>query len=184
MARSGSVPQASTGAVQPERPIPSRFGTLPPATDVREEQLGGRAQRARTEQMVVIPQTSADGDATGVYRVHKDDGATYVVNLRDPECGCPDHQQRENRCKHLRRVAMAVNETALPVPGEHAGQYFGTALREMEAHARRERAHIEQVIGNSRAGGAAAIRTYTRFIAVLEQARAAFRENDDATEGR
>lgn len=36
------------------------------------------------------------------------------IDARDGRCTCPDHEYRHVRCKHLRRVAFATGETALP----------------------------------------------------------------------
>lgn len=44
------------------------------------------------------------------------DGGTYVVALEAQTCTCPDHQIRDARCKHLRRVAIEVTENRVPSP--------------------------------------------------------------------
>lgn len=49
------------------------------------------------------------------------DGGTYVVALDTGTCTCPDHAIRGSRCKHLRRVAIEVNEGAVPAPHERVG---------------------------------------------------------------
>jgi len=48
-------------------------------------------------------------------------GGTYVVDLEDGACTCPDHAIRDARCKHLRRVAMEVSDGAVPAPDERTG---------------------------------------------------------------
>jgi hypothetical protein len=53
----------------------------------------------------------------GRYVVESASGATYVVSLPERRCSCPDHAIRNERCKHLRRVAIEVTEGRVPPPG-------------------------------------------------------------------
>jgi len=71
----------------------------------------GRARRARVEPMAVRPLRD------GRYAVETE-GGTYVVALDAHACTCPDHQLRDARCKHLRRVALEVTEGLVPPPGQ------------------------------------------------------------------
>jgi hypothetical protein len=50
------------------------------------------------------------------YVVETDHG-TYVVDLDERDCTCPDHAIRNVSCKHLRRVAIEVNAGRVPAPG-------------------------------------------------------------------
>lgn len=70
-----------------------------------------RAERARVEPMTVRPLRD------GRYVVETE-GGTYVVDLADRSCTCPDHAIRGARCKHLRRVAMEVTAGRVPAPDE------------------------------------------------------------------
>ncbi|MFB6127137.1 MAG: SWIM zinc finger family protein [Halolamina sp.] len=70
----------------------------------------GRAARARTEPMTVYPLRD------GRYAVDTD-GGSYVVDLREGRCRCPDYDYRGTRCKHLRRVAIEVTEGRVAPPG-------------------------------------------------------------------
>jgi hypothetical protein len=74
---------------------------------------GDRAARARTERMTVRPLRD------GRYVVETD-GGTYVVDLDDRDCTCPDHAIRGATCKHLRRVAIDVTEGRTPAPDRRA----------------------------------------------------------------
>lgn len=67
-----------------------------------------RTKRALRECMTVLP---LGGD---VYSVTTESGSEYRVDARDGRCTCSDHQHRDVRCKHLRRVALA--EGRRPVP--------------------------------------------------------------------
>jgi hypothetical protein len=58
----------------------------------------------------------------GRYAVASHSGETYLVDLPDGECSCPDHQIRGERCKHLRRVAIEVTERRVPPPGRRRGE--------------------------------------------------------------
>ncbi|SFL28304.1 SWIM zinc finger [Halogranum rubrum] len=73
----------------------------------------GRALRARVEPMLV---RALRDDR---YVVETDHG-TYVVDLDERTCTCPDHAIRGARCKHLRRVAIEVNEGRVPPPGKRS----------------------------------------------------------------
>jgi hypothetical protein len=54
----------------------------------------------------------------GIYEVESQSGNVYSVDLPGGRCTCPDHNFRGVRCKHLRRVAMEVNEGLVPPPGK------------------------------------------------------------------
>lgn len=56
----------------------------------------------------------------GRYTVNSESGATYVVDLSSGRCTCPDHVIRDERCKHLRRVAIEINIGSLPPPDKRA----------------------------------------------------------------
>jgi len=74
--------------------------------------MDDRAARAWTERMAITPR----GD--GRYAVDSESGATYVVDLPAGDCNCLDHRIRDERCKHLRRVALEVNARRVPPPGK------------------------------------------------------------------
>jgi hypothetical protein len=52
----------------------------------------------------------------GRYVVETDSG-TYVVDLEERTCTCPDHAIRGSRCKHLRRVGAELVVGLVPPPG-------------------------------------------------------------------
>jgi hypothetical protein len=56
---------------------------------------------------------------TDVYEVETDSGS-YLVDVGAGRCTCPDHRFRDARCKHLRRVAIEINEGLVPPPGQVA----------------------------------------------------------------
>lgn len=74
----------------------------------------GRSSRAKREEMTVRPLRDRR-------YVVETAGGTYVVGLEAGTCSCPDHEIRGSRCKHLRRVAMAVTDGRLPAPDERVG---------------------------------------------------------------
>lgn len=77
-------------------------------TDANERtDLTARDVRALTEYMSVLP------DGGDVFTVVSE-GPTYAVAAREGRCTCPDHQYREERCKHLRRVAFATGDRPVP----------------------------------------------------------------------
>jgi hypothetical protein len=70
-----------------------------------------RDARALTEYMTTL---SMGG---GVYSVTTESGSEYRVDTIEGRCTCPDFEYNldgEGRCKHLRRVAFATGERAIP----------------------------------------------------------------------
>ncbi|MFC7007955.1 SWIM zinc finger family protein [Halalkalicoccus salilacus] len=75
--------------------------------------------------MVVDPWSMPDG--RGTFEVHSESGNTYLVDLGEGTCSCPDFSKRENElrnsggCKHQRRVRAAVGIDPIdPALREHA----------------------------------------------------------------
>ena len=81
--------------------------------------LEERSVRAWTEAMAVTPL------GAGRYAVESESDARYLVDLPRGRCSCPDHGIRGERCKHLRRVAIEVNERRVPPPGAREGRCGG-----------------------------------------------------------
>lgn len=123
--------------------------TLDASTDTEEIDMDAltsderRAVRARSESMVVVPQTDGEGTCIGIYDVHSQSGEHYVVVLDQERCcDCPDTEfNRARNCKHRRRVAMTINETECPAPGQRIDGY-GETLREVRRQLEREQANI------------------------------------------
>jgi hypothetical protein len=92
--------------------IRPRDGTRKTALAPDLRRLDERAARAWTERMAVRPL----GDAA--YAVDSASGATYVVDLAEHSCTCPDHRIRGETCKHMRRVAIEISTRRAPAPGE------------------------------------------------------------------
>jgi len=72
-------------------------------------ELTDRDARALTEYMTVLPK---GGDVFTV--VGQNGGGEYRVDAQEERCTCPDHKHRGVRCKHIRRVAFATGEEAIP----------------------------------------------------------------------
>ena len=102
-----------------------------------------RAVRARSESMVVVPQTDADDECIGMYDVHSQSGSHYTVVLdHEQGCNCPDTEYNgAENCKHRRRVAMQITETDCPAPGQAINDY-GETLREVRRQLEQERKQI------------------------------------------
>lgn len=107
----------------PETPNPSETnatagtaGTAEPAPDTatRTSGVSGRTHRALSEEMTVRPLRD------GRYVVETD-GGTYVVDVEEASCTCPDHAIRGEYCKHLRRVAFEIGVESVPAPDERRG---------------------------------------------------------------
>lgn len=78
-----------------------------------DRELTDRALRARGEPMAVT------SFGTNLYEVDTESGS-YLVDVGAGRCTCPDHTYRNARCKHLRRVAIEINEGEVPPPGKVA----------------------------------------------------------------
>ena len=94
----------------PKTTTSRKVSLAPPRTD----ETDARSRRARAERMAVTPLGG------GVYEVDSESGHTYFVDLPGSRCTCPDHMYRGARCKHLRRVAIEVDEGRVPPPGKMA----------------------------------------------------------------
>ncbi len=94
-----------------------------PPEQVADNPLEPRSRRARTEPMAVI------GLGDGYYEVTTAGGTTYLVDLEDGRCSCPDHGFRGVRCKHLRRVALEVARGQSPPPEKVAVACFDCGER-------------------------------------------------------
>jgi len=92
-------------------PLPGR-STRKTALAPDPRTMDDRAARAWTERMAVRPL------GEGRYAVDSHSGATYVVNLPESRCTCPDHRIRGEHCKHIRRVAIEVTSHRVPPPGK------------------------------------------------------------------
>lgn len=74
-----------------------------------ETGIDPRTLRAATEYMTVIEVAHA------LFEVTTQSGSTYMVDLKEPACECPDFSHREEvtECKHIRRVRMEVGQVDL-----------------------------------------------------------------------
>ena len=91
-------------AASPKRALAPDFRRMPE-----------RSVRAWVEEMAVTPL------GEGQYRVDSQSGNGYIVDLPASDCTCPDHEVRGERCKHIRRVAIEINEGEVPPPGKTHG---------------------------------------------------------------
>ncbi|GCF13603.1 hypothetical protein Harman_15380 [Haloarcula mannanilytica] len=80
------------------------------APDLRS--LPDRAARAWTEHMAVRPR------AGSTYAVTTESDSTYLVDIAQRTCSCPDNRIRGERCKHLRRVAIEITARRVAPPGK------------------------------------------------------------------
>ena len=83
--------------------------------DVDGEEAHELDYRALAEYLTVLE----DGDvrarsADSLYTVHSASGETYLVDAELPACECPDHEYRDRRCKHIRRVMFSTGRRDVP----------------------------------------------------------------------
>jgi hypothetical protein len=101
-------------------------------TDVEQRTL-----RAATESITLLETGPRVEGSDGLYEAVSQSGArdgdgpdTYVVNARRVACECPDHEHRNARCKHLRRLELIKGERELPVsiPAEDVNSNIGIGV--------------------------------------------------------
>lgn len=90
----------------------SAYDTTPDNGSV--EQLEQRDSTALTEYMSVLADVGRARDAPGLFTVVGQNGGTYLVDVDTGACECPDHEYRDVRCKHRRRVAFATGQRPIP----------------------------------------------------------------------
>lgn len=83
-----------------------------------------RVWRARFDEMLIVPRVDLEGDCSGMYDVFRPDGSIYTVDLVGQSCDCPFGMERDEPCKHVIRVVLAMDETPLPAPGADVGDYW------------------------------------------------------------
>lgn len=85
------------------------INTTPQQESDGSTDLDDRTVRALTEYMTVL-----DGEGDVYTVVGENGGGEYRVDTRKGRCTCADHEYRSARCKHIRRVAFATGEEAIP----------------------------------------------------------------------
>jgi len=72
-----------------------------------------RTRRALTEDMEIT-----FVEVGPIYDVLSQSGATYLVDVEEETCTCPDFEQRQpdGGCKHLRRVDLEIRTGLVPAP--------------------------------------------------------------------
>jgi hypothetical protein len=83
-------------------------------TEYESTELDERDVRALEQYLTVLDDTGRANAADSLYLVVSQSGAEYLVDTRAGRCECPDHEYRNIRCKHLRRVAFATGEESIP----------------------------------------------------------------------
>jgi hypothetical protein len=78
--------------------------------------LDNRDIRALGEYLTVLADHGPAADADDLYYVVGENGGSYLVDVREQSCECPDafHRDPEGGCKHVRRVQFATGEREIP----------------------------------------------------------------------
>ena len=92
-----------------------------PTETVSDEphEIDDRDRRALEQFLTVLEDVGRVRGADGMYLVVSQSGSEYLVDTRLGACECPDHEYRDVRCKHLRRVAFATGERPIPADVDH-----------------------------------------------------------------
>ncbi|MFC6906868.1 hypothetical protein [Halalkalicoccus tibetensis] len=83
-------------------------------TDHEPTDLDARDVRALTDCMTVLGDQGRVRGVPGLYEVVSASGSTYLVDVDQGVCECPDHEHRGAHCKHLRRVEVATGARTIP----------------------------------------------------------------------
>jgi hypothetical protein len=83
-------------------------------SDSDAQQLDDRDRRALEQYLTVLDDVGRVSGADDMFLVVSESGSGYMVDTRVGACECPDHEYRDAHCKHLRRVAFATGERAVP----------------------------------------------------------------------
>ncbi|MFC6764182.1 hypothetical protein [Natrinema soli] len=86
------------------------------------EQFDDRDRRALEQYLTVLEDVGDVAGRRGEYEVVSESGSSYVVNTLLGACTCPDHEYRDVKCKHRRRVGFATGERTVPDSGDVAGK--------------------------------------------------------------
>jgi len=127
--------------------------------------LNRRTVRAIDEYMTVL-----EGEGPHSYAVYSQSGQCYEIDGATGTCSCPDHQQRDLKCKHLQRVHLETAQE--PERWQAVTSDLGTALLDVDAEITR----LEQQIADLQA----AQRALGRLVDRLEELRPADSEGIDA----
>jgi hypothetical protein len=95
-----------------------------PNSDTQEQvEIAGRTERAFTDVMRVRQDKGRADGADGLFivetHIEADDDTEqtdYLVDAQQGRCECPDHEHRNSRCKHIRRVDFATGRKEIPRP--------------------------------------------------------------------
>ena len=94
------------------------------------ENADSRDCKARTENMVVVPEVDDLGYCVGGYTVHSESGKEYTIEWDGQggreDCECMDMKMNKPRdgCKHIRRIGFGMYEGRLPKPDRKADEYM------------------------------------------------------------
>lgn len=80
----------------------------------QDDEVDARTRRAAEQVMQVIPDDPKVSHDDDLFMVVSGSGSTYGVHMEDGNCTCPDHVQRQNKCKHIRRVEFETGQETVP----------------------------------------------------------------------
>jgi len=89
-----------------------------------EELIDDRDVRALKERMSILAGHGRAAGAPGLFYVVGEHGSSYLVDVRERSCECPDgrHRDPDGGCKHVRRVLFATGAREIPDGVEPTGE--------------------------------------------------------------
>lgn len=90
-----------------------------------EAQIDERDVRALQQYLTVLDDVGRARGADDLYLVTSESGSEYLVDAREQTCECPDHEYRNVRCKHIRRVAFATGAEPIPTSVDDVDPQLG-----------------------------------------------------------
>ena len=76
------------------------------------DEIETRTRRALEEHMTVDPNAPEVKGADDMIMVTST--SSYIVDLKQKSCSCPDNTHRGSHCKHLRRAEFAMGREPIP----------------------------------------------------------------------
>lgn len=108
-----------------------------PRSIARDPEAEARIERAATNSMVVKSYL----DAPGMFEVYNVRGESYIADIIEERCLCPDHERREIKCKHLYRVEMHLG--LREIPEEFGPRCDARIMREIALRKKAEQTEAE-----------------------------------------
>ncbi|MDS0220873.1 hypothetical protein NDI54_05830 [Haloarcula sp. S1AR25-5A] len=105
-------------------------------TAATAESIDPRTRKALEQYLTVTPDVGRARGAEDLVLVTSESGSSYLVDVREDSCECPDAEYRDIECKHVKRARFSLALDAIPADAAAAcdvdpdlGQHCDADLR-------------------------------------------------------